>query len=157
MSETRHARQRRDQKMADDAGEDRSLMCTAPGCPNLWSNDFGKGRNCSAHGWSSRRYWPQITQEQIDAQTQRALVDAAKIGRPEKPALSKADKRALLSDMASLSFPSGEDDDKRAWARKLRARERRVDRMTAAQKSAWREALHFIEQRHDGLVEEEMS
>jgi hypothetical protein len=69
--------QRRDQRIADDSIADRALLCIAGGCPNLWSVDAGNGRLCSAHAWADPHHWPQITQEQLDAQADRALRNAS--------------------------------------------------------------------------------
>lgn len=64
---------RRDQRIADEAGEERTLHCAAVGCPNRWAVDAGKGRLCSWHAWASPHEWPAITAEQRSAETDRAL------------------------------------------------------------------------------------
>lgn len=89
----------RDQRIANDSATDKSLMCCAMRCPNRWSVDAGNGRCCSAHAWSDRHLWPQITQEQLDAETERAVYAAAP--RPEaKPVDKRAATQALQQFVA---------------------------------------------------------
>lgn len=62
---------------------------------------------------------------------------------PSKPA-DPARSAALLKRMqAALSSRGG---DSRAWARRLQERERRGERLTAAQKAAWRAALRHVDE-----------
>ena len=71
----------RDQRVAEEAGADQRLMCCAHGCPNRWSVDIGK-RMCSAHYAADPIEWPAVTQQQIDAQTDRAY--RAQFPRPAR-------------------------------------------------------------------------
>lgn len=45
-----------------EKGEDQnSLLCTAHGCPNLWSVNMGR-KLCSKHAWSDPKDWGLVTQ-----------------------------------------------------------------------------------------------
>jgi hypothetical protein len=80
---------------------EQSLMCAAKGCPNHWSTDFGNGKLCSWHDRSPPHYWPQITQEQLDASADRARaaekvkVILTKLTYDEKVALLNTMRQAL--------------------------------------------------------------
>ena len=58
----------------------------------------------------------------------------------EAPKADKAKVDAALAQMGKLKRP-GEDIGPRAWARRLKAREEQGDRLTRAQRDAWRDAL----------------
>lgn len=150
MSESDHARSRRDQRAANDAPPDHGLMCQAHGCPNVWTVDAGNGRLCSAHAWVGRHLWPQVTQEQQDAQTERAY--RAQFARPQPVrTINKAQAKAVLRELfASLGVNKG---DGRKWARDLQAREDRGEKLTQFQRDAWRTALRY-EGRPQGSDEE---
>ena len=66
----------RDMRIADetldDAKDRQALMCAATGCPNRWSIDQGNGRLCSWHDRAPASQWPAVTQEQLDAEGDRA-------------------------------------------------------------------------------------
>lgn len=126
-----------DQRVADDAIADRSLLCSASGCPNRWSLNFGKPL-CRAHAFAEPHQWPQVTQEQLDAETDRALAAAAPKLQATVTHWSMADKRALLKRLREV-FATPVDP--RAWARNLRDRERSGARLTQAQRTAWRAVL----------------
>jgi hypothetical protein len=129
---------RRDERIADEAFTDRALMCAATGCPNRWSVDAGRGRLCSAHAWVSAGQWPQVTQEQIDAETDRALRNAA----PLAPAAPYRDIPRLRHELGRLADGMRvARSDPRAWARHLRDREQRGEKLTDAQRAAWRSSL----------------
>jgi hypothetical protein len=81
----------RDQRIANEAGGDKALMCCALRCPNRWSVDGERGKCCSAHAWSDHKLWPQITQEQLDAESDRAI--AAAMPKAEG---GQVDKRAAI-------------------------------------------------------------
>lgn len=70
----------RDQSAADredyPKGFTPAQMCKANGCPNRWtvtSDDKGIHELCSAHAWADKNRWPEITQQQIWDETDRAL------------------------------------------------------------------------------------
>lgn len=86
----------RDQRIANESGEDRSLYCVATGCPNKWSVD--PPRACGAHAWSEASLWPSITQRQLELETERTLAAAARIGQPPKT-LTREEKFAILGRM----------------------------------------------------------
>lgn len=127
----------RDQRIADEAQADSSLMCSAQGCPNRWSVDGaeGNGRCCSAHAWAERRFWPEITAaEQVRV--------ARRQGRPMPPAaksLTRAEKAAMLRELSAVF--SGRRTSPRAWAEALRDREQRGELLTPIQREAWRMSL----------------
>lgn len=148
MSESAQSRQRRDQRAADELPPDHGLMCQAQGCPNRWSVDAGSGRLCSAHAWVGRHLWPQITQEQQDAETER--VYQAQFPRrapsPEVTISAKAEAIARLQGLVAAM--RGNQRDGRQWARRLRYCELKRDgvlpngqRMTQYQRDAWRSVL----------------
>ena len=137
--------QARDRRIADDVSTDdasaRLLMCAAVGCPNVWT--VSNGRLCSAHAWSDPHAWPRITQEQIDAQTERALRNTIDSQQPAPAPLSLAQKAALIRRLRGL-FAAPRDP--LGWADALRNRERDGEPLSAVQRAAWREALRFRSQ-----------
>lgn len=129
---------RRDERIADDTYVDRALQCGATGCPNRWSVDGGRGRLCSAHAWVSSGQWPQVTLEQLDAETDRALRNAA----PTAPGPMHRDIPRLRHELGRLADGMRvARSDPRAWARHLREREQRGEKLTDAQRAAWRRSL----------------
>jgi len=130
---------KRDQRIADETGIAQALMCTAHGCPNRWSVDAGNGKLCSAHAWVEPHLWPQISQEQQDAETERAW-EASKAGpKPEVRHWSKAEKVAVLRELRTLF--TGQTKHPRAWAFALRDREQRGEKLSIAQREMWRAAI----------------
>ena len=99
----------------DSADSFKSLMCKAHGCPNRWSVDLGGGGMCSRHAWVDPSKWGQVTREMV----------------------SEAEKEEILRRLSEIGSPS----DPKLWAKALQEREKRGDRLTPFQKSAWREAL----------------
>jgi len=91
----------RDERIAEDAEDDRALMCSAVGCPRRWSVSGDRGRACSAHYWAERADWPRITEAVLRAETDRALVAAAKPVAPVS-AEQKAEALAALAKFAVL-------------------------------------------------------
>lgn len=133
-------REKRDQRIADDHGQDAALMCRAMGCPNRWSVTAENGACCSWHAWADPRYWPQITQEQLDAAADRALRKAAQMNQPE----SVPDVRRLRAELAKLgNAMRGSTQNPRRWAWTLKTREERGESLTDHQRKAWRDALHY--------------
>lgn len=134
--------ERRDQHTADHheaRGYTSDLMCMAHGCPNRWSYDAGAGRMCSAHASvSDRMLWPQVTQEQQDAETDRARAR----GEPKPPQhrYTHAEKSEILRKLVRIGTP----EHPKAWAYALKAREERGDRLTQAQRTMWREAVQWL-------------
>jgi hypothetical protein len=109
---------RTDQRVADEAAVDQSLLCSAHGCPNRWSVDAGHGKACRAHAWAQPHDWPQITVEQQDAETDRAL-------RAMQPPLHQAtptpDPGRLRRVLARLRLDSGSRTPAMKVAERLRA------------------------------------
>ena len=128
-----------DRRVANESTQDRALMCSANGCPNRWSVTGGdNGTCCSAHAWSDTRYWPQITQEQLDAQTDRALKLAARAYQPEPV----PNVRRLRAELAMLGNAlRGAMQNPRAWAHRLKAREEAGEKLNDRQSKAWREVV----------------
>lgn len=141
MTETSAPRRSRDERIADDAGADRQLLCSAHGCPNRWAVDAGNGRLCSAHAWVGRHLWPQVTQEQQDAETDRAR---AAMNDPEPPAYVRRDPARLGAALAKLAQ---QKDPMRGFRRLQWVEQNRAGRlpsgqqMTEFQRWAWRHAL----------------
>jgi hypothetical protein len=118
-----------------------SLRCNANGCPNRWSVDMGNGRLCSWHDRAAKHQWPQITQEAIEAETDRARAQPL---APPDAVLTRAEKIALLERLRRLvSGP----DNRHEWAHRLRSRRARGERLSPAQ----RHCLAEFEQRHGGV------
>lgn len=129
----------RDQRIAEDAEVDQSLMCTANGCPNRWCVDAGNGHLCSAHAWSDRHQWPQITQEQLDAQTARALRQAVAQSQPPAQRWTGERKAAVMRRLKAALAACQRDP--KAWAKRLKAREEAGEKLGDLQRAAWRAAL----------------
>ncbi len=134
-------REKRDQRIANDSTQDRALMCSANGCPNRWSvSGCDNGTCCSAHAWSDTKFWPQITQEQLDAQTERALRSAAG-PEPER----RADVRRLRAELAKLGEKLRANvQHPRAWAYRLKAREEAGEKLNDHQQAAWRAVVNPV-------------
>ena len=127
----------RDQRIADDVGSDRELMCCASGCPSRWSVDGPNGRACSAHAWVNDRHeWPAITDRQIWSETERAR-QAMSSEERIYPRMSHGQKTALLRKLAAVFAPK----PPKAWAEKLRDKEQQGEPLSRLQQQAWREAL----------------
>ncbi len=128
----------RDRRIADDVAIDRALLCCANDCPNRWSVDAGAGRCCSAHAWADHHLWPQITAEQQDAETDRALANTVgpAPSAPRVP-LTLADKREILGRLAALFR---KPRDHRAWQRALEEKVRRGEQLSAMQRHCLAEA-----------------
>lgn len=128
---------KRDAAVADQAISERTFLCSATGCPNRWSVNFGRPL-CSAHSKTDPHQWPQVTQEQLDGETARALVAAAPKAQATVKHWSGAEKRGLLQQLRRVFV---EKRNPRAWAESLRDRERNSERLTQAQRQMWRAAL----------------
>jgi hypothetical protein len=133
----------RDERIADDVAEDRTMLCCAIGCPNRWTVDAGQGRLCTAHARAEPTQWPWITQQQLDAQTQRAL-QAQQLPLPAAPVPDRAAAAAALGELQRTLRSSSD----RAWALQLRDRELHHGgvlasgrRMTPFHRQAWRAVL----------------
>lgn len=136
MSETAYARQRRDTRTADETDDERGLQCIAYGCPNRWSVDAGKGRLCSAHAWADAMQWPLISQQQTDAETERAF--RAQTPKRPAPPVTHEQKLAIAQRLRDvLAQPA----NPREWAYRLRDRENAGEKLTRAQRECWRAAI----------------
>lgn len=127
----------RDHHIAAETHTERALMCAAQGCPMRWSVDFGK-RLCSAHfrADANPHSWPRITQELIEAETERAY--RSQLPKPEPQRVNKAAAIAALRRLApSLNRPMNRD-----WAHQLQERADRGDHLTPFQRECMETALH---------------
>jgi hypothetical protein len=107
-----------DAVVADQATKFDPLKCRADGCPNRWSvQKEGEQPLCSAHAWADPHMWPLITQEQRDAETDRAL--AAANPPPASKYVPKISKQRALEKLANFHFG---DNVGRGWAREIIAR-----------------------------------
>lgn len=129
---------KRDAVVADQTIAERAFLCSANGCPNRWTVNFGRPL-CSAHAGADPHQWGQVTQEQLDAETARALVAAAPKAQATVKHWSVAEKRALLQRLRRVF---ADKPNPRAWAEALRDRERSGTWLTEAQRRMWRDALH---------------
>lgn len=100
--------EKRDQHVANSAGPDPELMCSADGCPNRWSidsSDKGIYRCCSAHAWVERHEWPLVTQQQQWDEVERArLRGELEFNRSKvtQAPLTKAQKLEKLTELRDL-------------------------------------------------------
>ena len=133
-------RETRDQRIANDHTQDSALMCRATGCPNRWSVTAENGMCCSWHAWAAPHYWPQITQEQLDAAADRALKKAAEQYQPQ-PIPDVRRLRAVLTKLGEGM--RGATQNPKRWAWLLKAREERGEKLNDHQAKAWREALQY--------------
>ena len=124
----------RDQRIAKESGADRALMCCATGCPNRWSCD--PPRACLWHSAAEPHLWPQITQEQLHAETDRAMRSGQPL--PVARRLTQDEKSAIVQSLRTLASSTVHP---RAWAHKLREREQGGERLSGPQRAAWREVL----------------
>lgn len=137
-------RRTRDERVADETHAEAALMCGATGCPNRWSVDAGNGRLCSAHAWVGRHLWPQITDEQQWAETERA-----RRAMEDQPAANctRRDPERMAKALAKLA----KQKEGTAWAKRLRWCEHERggklpngQQMTDYQRWAWRQVLGRI-------------
>ena len=147
MSESAYARQRRDERIAEEATstDTRGLMCKADFCPNRWSVDGGLGKCCSAHAWAPAHCWPHITREQQDAETERAF--RAANPRPPAPQMTWPQRKAAMQALR-VALSGANKPDPKAWAHNLRSYELEHNGMlpsglpmTQFQRDAWRVVL----------------
>jgi hypothetical protein len=117
------------------------LLCAAKGCPNRWSVNMGNGALCSWHDRSPRHLWPQITQGELDAQTERARQVPSD---PEPNRLNAAEKLAILAKLREVA--TGRTVELHAWAKSLRSRKDAGEILTLAQK----QCLDAFERRRGG-------
>jgi hypothetical protein len=109
-------------------------FCKAKGCPNPWSVDMGS-KLCSAHAWSQPHQWPRITEEQYQKPSPEP--------KPAQRVYRLNEKMKVLQDLRNLF---NQPQDMKAWAHKLKAREKSGERLTSQQREAWRIALKGQEQ-----------
>jgi hypothetical protein len=111
-----------DQRLVEDVAAGKELACAASGCPHRWSVDAGAGRLCSWHAWSDPHLWPQVTQEQLEAMTEKARQHRELV--PPR-ALSRADKTQILNGLREVLKPR---QGRKGWAQRI------VDRVCAGER-----------------------
>lgn len=129
-----------DKHAADSVEENTALKCSASGCPNRWSVDFGH-RLCSAHNGAELHEWPEITQRIVDAETDAAFRGQEPRRQATHRHFSVAEKKAVGQRLRAVLRNVGGKD----WARRLQAREEAGRKLTDAQKAMWRAALNYGE------------
>lgn len=129
-----------DRRIAEDEQAERTLMCSAHGCPNRWSVDGPSGRCCSAHAWAPSSRWPAITEEQQRAADQRAFERTQRKAWPESMQRPRPATDAERAAMAK-ALQGGMKARGVQWAKRLLVREERGDDLTQAQREMWRDAL----------------
>jgi hypothetical protein len=133
MSYRNHAR---DQQTADAATAFDPLHCPAHGCPHRWAVEGDRGRACSAHYWADRQAWPAITEQLQRDEADRAM---RRMVPPRTPTpTTREQRRATVEALHQLGNGPA---DPRAWARRLRDRHERGDRLTRDEIDAFRRAL----------------
>lgn len=137
----------RDQRVANETGRSASLMCRAHGCPNLWSTSIGN--LCRWHAASEPHYWPEITREQQDAETDRAVYASAERREVYTQPMTLAEKRAI-ADRMRVALDAARKNP-RAWIGRLQERAAAGEPMTAGQK----QALACVESHRMGLGAEQ--
>ena len=119
--------QNRDQRIADESGPDKQLMCAAHDCPNLWSTS--DGLLCRWHAEAPTHRWPEVTRDAQDC----VIDNARSLGnaRPVGQSMGWEDKKALLEGLRTVF--RGPIDPK-AWIGSLEEIEASGERLSAAQK-----------------------
>ena len=120
-------RDRADQRIADDFGNDKRMMCSAHNCPNLWTTS--DGNLCRWHAAAPTHRWPEVTQDSQNAVTNRVI--AAQRLPQQAAFVSQAERRAILNRLrTAMTQPR----DPRAWIGVLLAKEAAGERLSAMQK-----------------------
>lgn len=138
-----------DRRAANDAVAGQELMCAATGCPHRWSVDAGAGRLCSWHAWSDPHYWPQITQERLDAVADKARDQCR--DRPATKALSRAEKTAILTSLRNVLKPR---QGRKDWAQRILDRSRDGEHISQLVLKMARDALLRVAARGKEQTEE---
>lgn len=116
--------------------DDRATMCRAHECPNRWS--VSEGYLCGAHAWSPPEQWHDITNEQLRLFAARQGAEQQPRYRPVSM-MTEGQRRAAIAKLSQIA--KGTDRDHKAWAYRLRDRERNGEQLSAVQRQMWRDAL----------------
>lgn len=116
--------------------DDRQTMCRAHECPNRWS--VSEGFLCGAHAWSPPEQWHDITSEQMRLFAARQGAERQPRYRPVST-MTEGQRRAAIAKLAE--FAKGGVRDAKAWAYRLRDRERNGEQLSGVQRKMWREAI----------------
>ena len=119
-------RDRADQRIANDAGNDKKLMCSAHNCPNLWSTS--DGNLCRWHADAEPHQWPQVTHELQDAITDRIVNRERPVAAP---LVSFNEKKVILGRLRTVLT---EPKNQREWIERLRAKAAANQPLSAMQK-----------------------
>ncbi len=128
-----------DVQAANDMDSARSLTCAASGCPNRWSVSSDGPGLCSAHAWADRRKWPEITEAQRWAETERSRYVGDR-RTPVEP-MTMDEKRAILAGLRTAVLDMRVNAGTKDWAHALKAREQAGDNLTPSQREMWRAAI----------------
>lgn len=121
------------------------LMCSANNCPMEWSVNTGTPL-CTFHAWADKQEWPAITDRLITKAALGTLPSFRKLAEKYEQSSASTglvtleEKQAILLELKKLVQGFGRQDPK-AWAHKLRERERNGENLSRVQRDAWREAL----------------
>lgn len=126
----------KDKRIADEAGSESKLMCSANGCPNLWSTD--NGHLCRWHADAPTDRWPSISENMRWLETERARKRVEP--KPFIKPLTIADKREILAKLKALPSLWASRAPK-WWATQLKDKESRGEALNEIQRKAWRAAL----------------
>lgn len=117
-----------------EGAKPRQLFCAAHGCPNLWSTS--DGHVCRWHADAPKERWPEVTEQQQWDETERACLRGEP--KPYVAPLSLAEKRAILTRLAQV-FDAKRDP--KEWAKRLRSRHRKGEKLHGTVLSMARAAL----------------
>lgn len=123
--------ERRDQAIAHEAHESRALMCTAHGCPNVWTTSIGN--LCRWHASADPQHWPRVTEQMLALAAELAM--ERQRPKPATKAMTREEKMEILSRLRGLQLGVGDKE----WAHRLSERE--GANLTQAQRAMWRAAL----------------
>lgn len=118
-----------------DSGDSelQQTMCQAHGCPHRWMINDAKGRLCRWHHYAEPHDWPSIT-------SQIRLGMAPK--EPQKAVSQQVDTEGVRK-VAQAFRSIGAGGATKSWAYRLKEREEAGERLSVAQRKAWRDALRF--------------
>lgn len=130
------------QRAAKKVDDGRELFCAANECPNKWSIDAGNGRLCGAHAFAEKSEWPRITDGELRRWHEHLVERKYRTEAPPAPPVTLDQKRAILNNMRAAL--SEDKRDHRAWARKLKERDLAGEKLSAFQRSCYKEALREV-------------
>ena len=121
-----------EERLIADVNADAELMCGAHGCPRRWTVEGPQGRLCGAHAFADPHKWPGITN---DLQRQWPVRSEPTPKPPRR--YTQEERRGAVQKLAAIWTQK----PGKGWAEKLKAREQAGERLTAAQRDMWRQAI----------------